>query len=173
METKSPTYQGARALHEYQFLPEKPSVRNDPYERVMPNYYGSPPDVLNSRVPLPTGRPIVRGLLEPSLSLLPQHGRHEAHLSPAPGEVDVGPLTAPMVNANIDSHLLVHPVSGFDSQITTPERRPVLDLERLERKRKVLFSLVNGFYFFCIYVILISLEMQKYSFFYLYNNHAI
>ncbi|KAH6780630.1 hypothetical protein C2S52_011867 [Perilla frutescens var. hirtella] len=136
----------SRALHEYQFLPEKPSVRNDSYERGVPHYYGSPPDILNSRVPLPTGRYVIRsneqgasGYLQgqmPSLSLLPQQGRQEAHLSPAPGEVDdVGPLTASVGNANIDSHLLVHPASGFDNQIT-PERRNVLDLERLERKRK-------------------------------------
>lgn len=133
----------SRALHEYQFLPEKPSVINDPYERVKPHYYGSPPDVLNSRAPLATGRPIIRsseqgasGYQMPSLSLLPQQGRQEANLSPVPGEVDVGPLTAPVVNANIDSHLLVHPVSGFDNQITTPVRRTALDLERFERKRK-------------------------------------
>lgn len=145
-----PTYQGAsRALHEYQFLPEKPSVINDPCERVKPHYYGSPPDVLNSRAPLVTGRPIIRsseqgasGYQMPSLSLLPQQGRQEASLSPVPGEVDVGPLTAPVVNANIDSHLLVHPVSGFDNQITTPVRRTALDLERFERKRKVLYHLV-------------------------------
>lgn len=84
----------------------------------------------------------------PSLSLLPQQGRQEAHLSPAPGEVDVGPLTAPIVNANIDSQLFVHPSGGFDNQITTPERRTVLDPERLERKRKVPFYIVNGFYIF-------------------------
>ncbi|XP_042007144.1 homeobox-DDT domain protein RLT2-like [Salvia splendens] len=136
----------SRALHEYQFLPEKPLAINDPYERVAPHYYGSPSDVLNSRVPLPTGRPMIRsneqgasGYLQgqmPSLSLLPQQVRHEAHSSPAPGEVDLGPLTAPVVNANIDSQLFVHPGSGFDNQITTPERRAVLDPERLERKRK-------------------------------------
>ncbi|XP_047946305.1 homeobox-DDT domain protein RLT2 isoform X1 [Salvia hispanica] len=136
----------SRALLEYQFLPEKPSAINDPYERVAPHYYGSPSDVLNSRVPLPTGRPMIRsneqgasGYLQgqmPSLSLLPQQARHEAHSSPAPGEVDLGPLTAPVVNANIDSQLFVHPGSGFDNQITTPERRAVLDPERLERKRK-------------------------------------
>ncbi|XP_057792425.1 homeobox-DDT domain protein RLT2 isoform X2 [Salvia miltiorrhiza] len=135
----------SRVVHEYQFLPEKPSTRTDPYERV-PHYYGSPPDVLNSRVPLPTGRPVIRsneqgasGYLQgqmPSLSLLPQQGRQEAHLSPAPGEVDVGPLTAPVVNTNVDSQLFVHPGSVFDNQITTPERRTVLDPERLERKRK-------------------------------------
>ncbi|XP_042008713.1 homeobox-DDT domain protein RLT2-like [Salvia splendens] len=136
----------SRALHEYQFLPEKPSAINDPYERVAPHYYGSPSDALNSRVPLPTGRPMIRsneqgasGYLQgqmPSLSLLPQQVRHEAHSSPAPGEVDLGPLTAPVVNANIDSQLFIHPGSGFDNQIATPERRAVLDPERLERKRK-------------------------------------
>lgn len=171
--TKSPTYQGAsRALLEYQFLPEKPSAINDPYERVAPHYYGSPSDVLNSRVPLPTGRPMIRsneqgasGYLQgqmPSLSLLPQQVRHEAHSSPAPGEVDLGPLTAPVVNANIDSQLFVHPGNGFDNQITTPERRAVLDPERLERKRKVLFYIVIGFYTFLSVIILFHwrVEMQ-------------
>lgn len=122
-------------------------MRIDAYERAVPHYYGSPTDILNARVPLPTGRPIIHsneqvasGNLQgqmPSLGLLPQQGRQEPHLSPAPGEVDVAPPIAPMVNANIDSHLLVHPITGLDNQITTPDRRTILDQERLERKRKV------------------------------------
>ncbi|KAL8461191.1 hypothetical protein ACS0TY_032612 [Phlomoides rotata] len=136
----------SRALQEYQFLPEKPSMRNDAYERTVPHYYGSPSDVLNARVPLPTGRPILRsneqlssGYLQgqmPSLSLLPQQGRQETHLSPTTGEVDTSPPIAPMVNANIDSHLFVDPITGLDDQIITPDRHTALDLERLERKRK-------------------------------------
>nr|AMP82916.1 chromatin assembly factor 1 subunit [Catalpa bungei] len=142
-----PAYPGAsRALQEYQFLPEKPSVRNDAYERaVPPHYYGSPTDVLNSRVPLPSGRSVKHsneqvpsGYLQgqmPSLSLLPQQGRSDLHLSPAPGEVDVARPISPMVNVNVDSHHLVHPVIGLDNHMT-PERRIILDQERLERKRK-------------------------------------
>lgn len=154
-ETKSLARQGAsRAFQEYQFLPEKPSVRSDAYERTVPHYYGSPSDILNARVPLPTGRPIMRsneqlssGYLQgqmPSLSILPQQGRQETHLSPTTGEVDASPPIAPMVNPVIDSHLFVDPNTGLDDQIITPDRHTTLDLERLERKRKVLFfNIVN------------------------------
>ncbi|KAK6134736.1 hypothetical protein DH2020_031512 [Rehmannia glutinosa] len=142
-----PVKGASRALHEYQFLPEKPSARNDAYERAVPPHrYGSPIDIMNARVPLSTGRSIMHSNEQvsseylqsqrPSLSLLPQQCVQDLHLSPAPGEVDVTPSIASMVNANIDSHLLVHPITGLANNITTPERRIVLDQERLERKRK-------------------------------------
>ncbi|KAK6134925.1 hypothetical protein DH2020_031345 [Rehmannia glutinosa] len=142
-----PVKGASRALHEYQFLPEKPSARNDAYERAVPPHrYGSPIDIMNARVPLSTGRSIMHSNEQvsseylqsqrPSLSLLPQQCVRDLHLSPAPGEVDVTPSIASMVNTNIDSHLLVHPITGLANNITTPERRIVLDQERLERKRK-------------------------------------
>lgn len=115
-------------------------MRNDAYERAVPHYYGSPSDILNARVQLPTGRQPSSGYLQgqmPSLSLLPQQGRQENHLSPITGEVEASPPIAPMVNANIDSHLFVDP--RLDDQNITPDRHTIVDLERLERKRKVLF----------------------------------
>ncbi|KAG8364736.1 hypothetical protein BUALT_Bualt18G0029700 [Buddleja alternifolia] len=135
--------------HEYQFLPEKPSVRNDGYERaVPPHYYGSPTDIQNARVPLPTGKSIMlsneqvpsayslQGQM-PSLSFLPQQERQGDHLSPAPGELDITPRIAPLVNVNIDAHVLVHPINGLNKQIVTPDRRIVHDEERSDRKRKL------------------------------------
>ncbi|KAI3465799.1 hypothetical protein Pfo_022462 [Paulownia fortunei] len=138
----------SRAVHEYQFLPEKPSVRNDAYERaVPPHYYGSPTDIQNARVPLLTGRSIMQSSEQvssgyslqnqmPSLSLLPQQGRQGHHLSPAPGEVDIAPRITPPVNV-IDTHYLVHPINGLNNQIITPDRRIMHDEERLERKHKI------------------------------------
>ncbi|KAG8364734.1 hypothetical protein BUALT_Bualt18G0029500 [Buddleja alternifolia] len=135
--------------HEYQFLPEKPSVRNDDYERaVPPHYYGSPTDIQNARVPLPTGKSIMlsneqvpsayslQGQM-PSLSFLPQQERQGDHLSPAPGELDITSRIAPLVNVNIDAHVLVHPINGLNKQIVTPDRRIVHDEERSDRKRKL------------------------------------
>ncbi|KAK4484462.1 hypothetical protein RD792_007045 [Penstemon davidsonii] len=129
----------SRALQEYQFLPEKPSVRNDAY--------GSPTDIQHARVPLYTGRSIVHGDEQlpsgynlpgqmPSSSSLPQQGRQGHHLSPAPGEVDIAPRISPLVDVNSDAQYLVHPRTPLDNQTITPERRIILEEERLERKRK-------------------------------------
>ncbi|KAL3645440.1 hypothetical protein CASFOL_010620 [Castilleja foliolosa] len=131
-----PSYQGAsRDLQEYQFLPQKPSARNDAYEMAPSEYY-------NARVSLRTARSIIHSDKKvppeylqshmPSPSVLPQQSMAVVHLSPAPREVD----DASILNANMDSHLLVHPITALDDKYTTPERRIVLDQERLERKRK-------------------------------------
>ncbi|KAA8526340.1 hypothetical protein F0562_008457 [Nyssa sinensis] len=86
-----PVKGAARALHEYQFLPVQPSVRNDTYERAAPShYFGSPTDVPSARTALSTARSFLHGSEQvtsvygfqgqmPSLSLLPQQGR-QGHL---------------------------------------------------------------------------------------------
>ncbi|KAL2483357.1 Homeodomain-like transcriptional regulator [Forsythia ovata] len=52
----------SRALHEFQFLPENPSLRNDSYERAVPShYYGSPADVQSARFPSSSGRSFKHG----------------------------------------------------------------------------------------------------------------
>lgn len=137
----------SRALHEYQFLPEKPYARNDAYERALPpHFYGSPSDIRNARIPLPTGKSSMHNneqvhsgyglqVQMPSFSLLPQQGRHSLHLSPPSGDVDVVPRIAPLADVHIDAHY-VHPKTGLDNQIVTPDRVIIHDEMKMERKRK-------------------------------------
>lgn len=137
----------SRALLEYQFLPEKPSARNDAHERAgPPHYYGPPTDNQNARVPLPMGRSLMRSneqvssgysLQSQMPSLLSQQGRQGHHLSPASGEVGIASRVPPLLNVNTDAHYLVQPLNGLSNHIITPERRIIYDEERLERKRKV------------------------------------
>ncbi|KAL0320103.1 UNVERIFIED_CONTAM: Homeobox-DDT domain protein RLT2 [Sesamum radiatum] len=136
----------SRALLEYQFLPEKPSARNDAHERAgAPHYYGPPTDNQNARVPLPIGRSLMRSNEQVSSgytiqsqmpSLLSQQGRQGHHLSPASGEVGIASRVTPSLNVNTDAHYLVQPLNGLSNHIVTPDRRIIYDEERLERKRK-------------------------------------
>ncbi|XP_073061093.1 homeobox-DDT domain protein RLT2-like isoform X2 [Primulina eburnea] len=137
----------SQALHEYQFLPEKSHARNDVYEKALPPHlYGSPSDIRNARVPLPTGKSSTHNNEQvhsgyglqvhmPSFSLLPQQGRHSLHLSPASGDVDIVPRIAPIADVHIDAHY-VHPKTGLDNQIVTPDRVIIHDEMKMERKRK-------------------------------------
>lgn len=144
--------QGAgRALHEYQFLPEQPTVRTDAYERVAPSYhYGSPADGPNSRTSsLSSGRSFMHGNEQvpsgygfqgqvPGLNLLPQQGM-QAHLLPS---VSVENDTVARKNtfANIrDAHFGAHPITRMENPFISPDRRVTLeeDVSRMERKRKV------------------------------------
>ncbi|XP_051136002.1 homeobox-DDT domain protein RLT2-like isoform X2 [Andrographis paniculata] len=139
---------GSKALHEYQFLPEKPSVRNDAYGKaVPPHYYGSQIDIHNTRVSLPTGRsvtqsnePVPSGYSVhsqmPSVSLLTQHGRQSHRSSPAHGEVEFIPGATPLASVGIETHYNAHLVNGMNNLSVTKERRTVNDQERLEKKRK-------------------------------------
>ncbi|XP_073155835.1 homeobox-DDT domain protein RLT2-like isoform X2 [Henckelia pumila] len=138
----------SRALHEYQFLPEKPYARNDAHERALPpHYYGSPSDIRNARVPLATGKSSMHNIEQvhsgyglqgqmPSFSLLPQQARQGLQLCPASGDVDVVPRIAPLMDVNIDTHYVVHPKNGMDNQIVTPDRVIIHDEMKMERKRK-------------------------------------
>jgi hypothetical protein len=144
--------QGAgRALHEYQFLPEQPTVRSDAYERVAPSYhYGAPADGPNSRTSsLSSGRSFMHGNEQvpsgygfqgqvPGLNLLPQQGM-QAHLLPS---VSVENDTVARKNtlANIrDAHFGAHPITRMENPFISPDRRVTLeeDVSRMERKRKV------------------------------------
>ncbi|XP_059452338.1 homeobox-DDT domain protein RLT2 isoform X1 [Corylus avellana] len=139
-----------RALHEYQFLPEQPTVRTDAYERVAQSYhYGSPADGPNSRTSsLSSGRSFMHGNEQvpsgygfqgqvPGLNLLPQQGM-QAHLLPS---VSVENDTVARKNtfANIrDSHFGAHPITRMENPFISPDRRVTLeeDVSRMERKRK-------------------------------------
>ncbi|KAK3043361.1 hypothetical protein RJ639_002663, partial [Escallonia herrerae] len=140
----------SRAPHEYQFLPEQPSVRKDPYERAVPShYYISSSDAPSTRTPLTTGRPFVHGIEQvpsgfgfqnqlPSLNLLPQQGR-QGHLLPSvSGDYDIVPRKNSFVNIVSDAQFGPHPISGLDNTLTPPDGRVSQEDEnlRMERKRK-------------------------------------
>ncbi|CAA2960415.1 homeobox-DDT domain RLT2-like [Olea europaea subsp. europaea] len=137
----------SQAIHEFQFLPENPSLRSESYERTLPShYYGSPADVQSARFPSSSGRSFKHGNEQepsghnlqgqtPVLSLLPHPGRQGNHLSPASGGVDIAPRINPLVNDNINANYVVRPATGPDNQIITPDRHVVLE-ERLEKKCK-------------------------------------
>ncbi|CAN1844627.1 Homeobox-DDT domain protein RLT2 [Linum perenne] len=145
---KGPT----RALHEYQFLPQQPSVRADGYERTAPLYpYGSPSDSHNTKnVPLSTGRPFMHGNEQsssgygfpgqvPSLSLMPQEVRQGHHLLlSSSGEFDTASQRNSFSNMEMDAQLGPHAITALDNPFTSADRRVdhTEDVLRMERKRK-------------------------------------
>ncbi|KAF5481349.1 hypothetical protein F2P56_002009 [Juglans regia] len=139
-----------RALHEYQFLPEQPTVRTDAYWRVTPSYhYGSPGDGPNARTPsLPSSRIFMHGNEHvpsgygfqgqmPGLNLLPQQGK-QGHLLPsASGENDNNSRKNPFTNIT-DAHFGAHPITQMENPFVSSDKRVILDedVSRMERKRK-------------------------------------
>lgn len=140
----------ARALHEYQFLPEQPTVRTDPYERVTSShYYGSPTDGLSARTPsLSTGRPFVPGneLVPigygfqgqiPSSNLLPHQGRQGNLVASASAEYDNIPRKNSFADVGMDAQLSPHPISALDNVLSSEKKASLEeDALRIERKRK-------------------------------------
>lgn len=154
-----------RALHEYQFLPEQPSVRDDIYGRgAQSQYFDSPPHVPISRSALSTGRSVMHGneqvpsghsfqgqkpglshfphegwqghALPKGLSHLPHEGWLDHVLPSTSGEYDIVPRKTS--NFGMDAHAVAQPLSGLESPMVPLERRvtPDEDLTRLEKKRK-------------------------------------
>ncbi|XP_017971057.1 PREDICTED: homeobox-DDT domain protein RLT2 isoform X2 [Theobroma cacao] len=140
-----------RAVHEYQFLPEQPSVRTETYERVALSYhYGSPTDDPHARASsLSTGCSFVHGNEKvpsgygfsgqmPNLNLLPQQSR-QGHLLPtASGEYDNCSRKNSLTNTTVDAIIGAHPISALESPFVSSDRRVNLDEDalRMERKRK-------------------------------------
>lgn len=150
---KNNFFQGAsKALHEYQFLPEQPSVRSDSYERAMPpQYYSSPNDMASSRTPVTTTTTTTRSFTHGNDQMAsgyvippPQVRSGSGHLlPPAAGEFDGGggggrkSLT---VSVGVDTNLGAHPITGIENPFCTPIEKRVTheeDIARIERKRKV------------------------------------
>ncbi|XP_057955168.1 homeobox-DDT domain protein RLT2 isoform X3 [Malania oleifera] len=140
-----------RALHEYQFLPEQPTVRTDNYERVAPSHYhGSHADASIARTSsLSTGRAFVHGNEQlpsgygfqgqvSSLNLLPQQSRQGHVLSSASGDYDGVPRKNSFANVNVDAHFGSHSVNALDNPLISSDRRVSHDedVSRMERKRK-------------------------------------
>lgn len=140
-----------RALHEYQFLPEQPSIRNDSYERAAPShYFGSPNDVPIARHALSAGRSFMHGneLLPspyalqsqpPSLTLLPHQGRQGHILPSTSGEYDIVSQKNSLTDIATDAQLGAHPITGLDNPFVPSDIQvtPEDDIARMERKRKV------------------------------------
>ncbi|MQL80851.1 hypothetical protein Taro_013301 [Colocasia esculenta] len=139
---------GPRALHEYQFLPEQPSVRSEAYERITSShFYDSPVDNMSSRSPLAAGGPYLHGNEQAgpsyafqgqtsSSALLSQHGRQHAY-PPGSSEYEIIPHKSPY-NTSSDALFGSHQIVGIENPYLSSDRRMIReeDATRIERKRK-------------------------------------
>lgn len=162
----------SRTLHEYQFIPEQPTVRNEKYEGVTPSiHYSSLDGVPQSRTSLSSGQSFLNGNESapneygvqgqiPGLNLLSQQGRQDHLLPSASGGNDDVPQKNPFVDATVDTHRGAHPITLIDGPLV-PSGRQVIheeELSRFQRKRKVslahnpnmFLSLLNGFSLTCL-----------------------
>lgn len=135
-----------RPVHEYQFLPEKPTVRAETYERVVPPYHGGSdgsnprisagPPFLHANEPMPSGYGLQNRM--PTLSLLTPPGKQGHLLTSTPGEYDLDPSKTSSTNLEIENRLGAHSASALDNPIVSSDRRVIHNEEllRAERKRK-------------------------------------
>ncbi|XP_077212458.1 homeobox-DDT domain protein RLT2-like [Tasmannia lanceolata] len=141
---------GARALHEYQFLPEQP-IRSETYERVAPShFYDSSVDPSSAKAsPLSTGEPFLHGNEQmatgygvqgqlSSISLLSQQGRQGRAFSSGSTEYDSVRLKNSFMNIGSDAQLVAHPDIGLESPFVSSDRRVGHDEDAslMERKQK-------------------------------------
>ncbi|XP_057450626.1 homeobox-DDT domain protein RLT2-like isoform X3 [Lotus japonicus] len=140
----------SRTLHEYQFIPEQPTVKIEKYERVSPSIHFSSPDgIPHRRTLLPSGRSCLNGNESapygygvqgqiPRLNLLSEQGRQN-HLFPsASGGNDVLQKN-PFIDATFETHNGAHPITLIDSPLMPSNRRVIHEeeLSRFQRKRKI------------------------------------
>lgn len=168
--------QGAsRTVHEYQFLPEKPTVRTDAYERAAPSHhYGSPTESRHPRIPLSTVSsfihgneqvPTVYGFQSPmvGLNLLSQQGR-AGHLLPSAAEEYGNVLGKNFTNVTMDSHFSTHPINQLNNPLIPYARRVAHDEDdvlQLERKHKVSKALHSIHYFLILIIISTTLLLLQ------------
>ncbi|XP_054812653.1 homeobox-DDT domain protein RLT2 isoform X2 [Prosopis cineraria] len=143
---------GSRTLHEYKFIPEQPTVRNETYdyERVASaNHYGSLDGIPHSRTLFSSGRSLLNKNevasygygyqnLMPGLNLLSQQGRQNHLLPSASGQNDNLPRRNMFVDVPVDSYIGAYPATQIDS-MSTPSDQKVIHEEqnsRFQRKRK-------------------------------------
>ncbi|KAL2937885.1 Homeobox-DDT domain protein RLT2 [Bienertia sinuspersici] len=146
-----PVKGSSRALHEYQFLPEQPTVRSESYERMaQSNYYGSPSDGPGAKTPpLSSGRSYIHGYEDvpvtygvpnqvPSLNLMPPQGKVGSLVPSTSGDYDAVGRKSPYMNMGMESSFNANQASGLDSVVMPSERRVTQEEEagRVERKRK-------------------------------------
>ena len=149
-----------RTLHEYQFLPQQPTVRAEEYERAAPSFQnGSPADGHNTKTgSLSATRSFMHANEQvssgygfssqvPSLSLMPQEGR-QGHLLPsATGEYENTSQKIPFTNVVMDVQIGAHPITALDNPFMSSDQRVTHDENalRMERKRKVLCEAFHNF----------------------------
>ncbi|GAU39664.1 hypothetical protein TSUD_60300 [Trifolium subterraneum] len=143
----------SRTLHEYQFIPEQPTVRNEIYERVTTSIHFSSLDgVLRSRTSLSSGPSFlngnesepkvygVQGQKIPGLNLLSQseQGRPNHVMLSASGGNDDVPQKNPFVDVTLDIQRGDHQVTLIDGPLVPSDRRVIHEeeLSRFQRKRK-------------------------------------
>nr|XP_010924409.1 homeobox-DDT domain protein RLT2 isoform X2 [Elaeis guineensis] len=141
---------GPRALHEYQFLPEQPSVRSEAYDRVsQSHFYDSSVDAPGTRIPsLTSGAQYLHGneQLAPNYTfqgqmsganLLSHQGRQQIYSAVAT-EYETAPHSSSFASASSDTQFGVHQVMGLENPYLSSDRRIFRDEDssRMERKRK-------------------------------------
>ncbi|KAL5571100.1 hypothetical protein UlMin_020697 [Ulmus minor] len=122
-----PSKGAARALYEYQFIPEQPTVRSETYERLASSYYhGSPTDGLNARTSISTGQSLLHG----NEQLTSGYGFQ--------GSYDSGPRKTSLTNTSSDACFGTNPMSQLENPLIASESRVTTedDVVRTERKRK-------------------------------------
>ncbi|XP_027345638.1 homeobox-DDT domain protein RLT2 isoform X2 [Abrus precatorius] len=139
-----------RTLHEYQFIPEKPTVRNEAYERVAPSiHYSSLDGVPHSRTLLSSERSFlngnesapyrfgIRGQI-PGVNILSQQGRQNNLFLPASGENDGVLQKNQFVDVTADIHSGAHLITLINSPLMPSDKMVIPDeeLSRFQRKRK-------------------------------------
>ncbi|KAJ9170905.1 hypothetical protein P3X46_018968 [Hevea brasiliensis] len=143
-----PVKGATRPLHEYQFLPQQPTVRG---ERVASSYqYGTPPDSHNAKTAASsTAHQFMHANEQvspgygfpsqlPSLNLMPQEGRQNHLLPSATAEYDTVMRKSSFTNVGVDAQFGAHPITALDNPFMPPDRRVTHDEDvlRIERKRK-------------------------------------
>ncbi|KAJ4976460.1 hypothetical protein NE237_001566 [Protea cynaroides] len=144
-----PQAAAARALQEYQFLPEQPSVRSDSYDRVPSSHFYDSPDGPSARASsFPASGPFLHGNEQGSTgygfqgqmsgaNLLVQH--RQGHMYPSTsGDYDSVPHKNSFANIGMDAQFGAHPMLGLENSFVSPDRRASHDddVSRMERKRK-------------------------------------
>ncbi|KAK1286955.1 hypothetical protein QJS10_CPB20g01876 [Acorus calamus] len=135
----------SRAPHEYQFLPEQPSVRSDPYEMVsQSHFYDSPADAPGIKSsPIPSGGTFQHGNESypfqgqaSNASPVPQQGRQSHFYSRGLVEYENISHKNAFANIGADAQYGNHSITGLE--IVSSERQMLHedDASRTERKRK-------------------------------------
>jgi hypothetical protein len=141
---------GSRAVHEYQFLPEQPS---DTYDRASrSHYYDTPVEASNSRVSsLNPGSHLLHGSEEMApgytfegQGLLPQSGRPQVFPA-VPTDYEANQSNSNLNSVPTDGQFGISEVAGFEDPLVSSETRAYHDEDasRVDRKRKVCFSLTS------------------------------
>lgn len=142
---------GQRTLHEYQFLPEQPSVQSETYDRVSQAHYYDSIDGSNAKVASLQKK--LHGNEQETPSYTFQDQISSAHLLSQPGrqhnfpsismDSDGPPCGNMLPIPATDSQFGMHQIAGVENQYVSSDRRSDQDddFSRLERKPKVVASL--------------------------------